>query len=85
MESKYVVYSSSDLYFAAYLCALDYTLKATEKKVNPSGGMAKVHFVFELDAVDLARLKVDYFGGAGEVKAKRYVDSLRSLKSMVHT
>jgi hypothetical protein len=30
-------------------------------------------------------LKASFFGGSGSVKARKFVDSMRSLKSLLHT
>lgn len=76
------LYRTSDLYWSAYLCALDIPLVASE--VEGGGGAPKVVFVFKIPRGDLSRLKSSYFGGSGTVKARKFVDSLRSLKSLCH-
>jgi len=76
------LYRTSDLYWSAYLCALDIPLVASEAE---GGGAPKVVFVFKVPRGDLSRLKASYFGGSGTVKARKFVDCLRSLKSLVHT
>jgi len=75
------MYRSSDIYFSAFLCSLDIPLITTEVERNPEGAK-KVIFVFKLVDSDLQRLKTSYFGGTGTVKVKRFVDNIRSLKSM---
>jgi hypothetical protein len=77
-----ILYRTSDLYFSSYLCALDIPLTATESE--GAGDNHKIIFVFKVSKADLPRLKTSYFGGSGSVKARKFVDSLRSLKSMVH-
>lgn len=81
MEKKTTLYRTSDLYFSAFLCALDVPLTASERDRNDAN---KVVFVFSMPEEDLNRMKTLYFGGAGTVKARKFVDSLRSLKSMCH-
>jgi hypothetical protein len=80
-EVKTRLYRTSDIYFAAYLSSLDVSLTTTEAETMPDGGR-KVVFVFKLLEADLQRLKASYFGGNGTVKARRFVDNIRSLKSM---
>jgi hypothetical protein len=81
LGKKCILYRTSDIYFAAYLCSLDISLKCTEKQASESG-RDKVFFVFNVPQVDLQRLKASYFGGSGTVKAQKFVQQLRSLKSM---
>jgi len=79
MDPKATLYRTSDLYFSSYLCALDIPLVTTE------GDARKVIFVFKVGESDLRRLKTSFFGGSGTVHARKFVDSLRSLKSMCYT
>jgi hypothetical protein len=81
VASKEKMYRSSDIYFSAYLCSLDIPLITTEVEKG-SEGAKKVVFIFRLLEPDLQRLKSSYFGGTGTVKARRFVDNIRSLKSM---
>ena len=80
---KTVLYRTSDLYFAAYLCSLDFSLVTTEQAPATDGGK-KVVFLFNIPEPELPRVKASYFGGGGTVKARKFVDNLRSLKSMVY-
>jgi len=80
VADKNKLYRTSDIYFASYLCSLDIPLKTTEAERTDGG--KKVVFVFSLPETDLQRLKSSYFGGTGTVKARRFVDNIRSLKSM---
>jgi hypothetical protein len=82
-DKKMTLYRTSDLYWSSYLAALDIPLEASEKEGN--GDSQKVVFVFKLPQEDLGRLKASYFGGSGTVKARKFVDCLRSLKSLCHT
>lgn len=77
------LYRTSDLYFAAFLCSIDIQLKYTEKDRTESG--TKVIFVFELQDSVLIRAKALYFGGSGTVPARKFVDNMRSLKSLCYT
>lgn len=82
MSDKETLYRTSDIYFSSYLCALDIPLTTTERDTR---NRSKVIFVFKLAESNLTRLKAQYFGGQGTVKARQFADSLRSLKSMCHT
>lgn len=73
------LYRTSDIYFSSYLCALDVPLLTTE------GTKDKIVFVFKMSHADINRMKASYFGGTGTVKARRFVDNLRNLKSMCYT
>lgn len=75
------LYRTSDIYFAAFLCSLDFQLEATENEKNPEGHK-KVVFVFKVTDDHLRRAKTGYFGGTATVKARKFVDNIRSLKSM---
>jgi hypothetical protein len=79
--SETKLYRTSDIYFAAYLCSLDFNLKTTESARTPEGNR-KVVFVFTMSQNDLNKVKSSYFGGTGTAKARRFVDNIRSLKSM---
>ena len=72
-------YRTSDIYFAAYICASGWDLKKTELEDT---NKKKVIFIFDVPKKELQTLKTDFFGGAGQVKVQKFVQSLRSLKSM---
>jgi len=80
-DNKSTLYRTSDIYFAAYLCAIDLTMETTESEKNENGGK-KVIFVFKVPRKDLERLKAGFFGGSATVKVQRYVQAIRNLKSM---
>jgi hypothetical protein len=83
-DVKCVLYRTSDIYFAAYLCSIDIPLQASEKEDN-GHGRDRVVWVFKVpskDGVGIKRMKAAYFGGTATVKARRFVDNLKSLKSM---
>ena len=80
-EAKKKLYRTSDIYFAAYLCSLDFPLVTTETGQSPNGNR-KVVFVFEMREEHIRHAKTQFFGGAGTVKAQKFVSSIRSLKSM---
>jgi hypothetical protein len=75
------LYRTSDVYFSAFLCSLDIPLKTTESGKSTDGNK-KVVFVFSVADIDLNKAKSLYFGGSGTVKARVFVDHVRSLKSM---
>ena len=81
-EYKSTLYRTSDIHFAAFLCSLDVPMKATEDEIG--SGKPKKVFVFEMRDADKQRMKTLYFSGTGTVKARTFVDNLRSLKSMCY-
>ena len=78
------LFRTSDIYFSSYLASLDYPMVTTEHAAAGDGGK-KVVFLFNIPENDLPRIKASYFGGTGTVKARRFVDNLRNLKSMCFT
>ena len=78
------LYKTSDIYFAAYLCSVDCVLQTTERENSPDG-KGKVVFFFKVREASISRLKSLYFGGDGTVKARKFVDNVRSLKQMCFT
>ena len=80
-EEKEIFYKTSDIHFSGFLGALDIPLVNTEKE-KTGDNRFKVVFVFKVPANALRQLKTQYFGGKGTVKALRFVEQLRSLKSM---
>jgi hypothetical protein len=81
-DKSFTIYRTSDIYFASYLCALDLVLESTEIEDGGSAKNRKVMFLFKVPTKDLQRLKASFFGGSGTVKAQKFVQHLRSLKSM---
>jgi hypothetical protein len=73
-------YKTCDLYFSAFLCAIDIPMITTE--TDASEGNRKIVFVFRVPRKDFDRIKASYFGGSGTVKVQKYVQALRSLKSL---
>ncbi len=72
-------YATSDIHFSAFIMAMDIQLKRTDIEQN---GKRKVVFVFDIPKTDLTNLKNDFFGGKGVVKVQKFVQALRSLKSV---
>jgi len=82
---KMVPYSTTDIYFAAYLCALDVPLVRTEKDDESKASRWKrLTFVFTVPHKDIEHLKASFFGGSGTVKAKKFCNCLKDLKSMCY-
>lgn len=79
---KETLYRTCDLYFSAYLCALDYPLVTAEPEMEH--GKRKLYFVFRLSRKDLPRLKALFFGGGGTIKALKLVEAIKNLKSLCH-
>ncbi len=81
-DDKFTLFRTSDLYFSAYLCAMDVPMEATESE--PDGNSKKVIFIFKVPRKDLERFKSGFFGGNATVKAQKYVQAIRSLKQMCY-
>ena len=77
----FVLYRTSDLYFAAFLCAMEIHMVGTEDEALPSN-RKKVWFIFKLKRADVRKLKTSFFSGEGKVKAKLYSERIRSLKQL---
>jgi len=75
------LYRTSDIYFSAYLCSMDFPLVATEDERAPNGSK-KVIFIFEMRDEHIRNSKTLFFGGNGTVKVQKFVSNLRSLKSL---
>jgi hypothetical protein len=82
MSSETTLYRTSDIYFSAYLCSLDIEMIASENEEKE--GQKKLVFVFKVPKADLGRLKASFFGGSGTVKVRKFVDSLKALKSLCY-
>lgn len=79
-QDDIITFTTSDIYFSSYICALDIPLKRTE-----SEGEKKKLFVFEISKSKLNELKTSFFGGSGVVKVNKFVQALRNLKSACYT
>lgn len=80
-NDKSILYRTSDIYFAAYLCAVDIPMETTEVDKNSSN--RKIIFIFRIPSKkDLERLKAGFFGGSANVQAMKFVQAIRSLKSL---
>ena len=75
------LYRTSDIYFAAYLCSIDIPLEATENAPTPDGHK-KVVFVFKVEEAHLKRAKTGFFGNTATVHVRKFVDNVRSLKTL---
>jgi hypothetical protein len=74
-----IVYKSSDLYFCAYICSCDVPLEKTEFE---EGSKKKVVFSFNISPAKLQELKTGFFSGNGVVRVQKYVQQLKTLKSL---
>ena len=79
-------YETSDIYFAAFLCALDVQLQASEWKTGEQGGRSsrKLVWIFKVPEGAIGKLRAAYFSGNGTVKARKFADNLKSLKQMCY-
>jgi hypothetical protein len=76
-------YSTSDIYFGAYLCCKGYPLSGSEKDNDSVKG--RVRFLFHIGNYELEDAKNGFFSGKGTVKAKDFVSHVKSLKSICGT
>lgn len=83
-DENLTLYRTSDIYYAAFLCAIDINLESTEQE-ETSDGHKKIIFVFKVPRKDLHRLKTSFFGGTATVKVQKFVQALRNLKSLCYT
>ena len=79
-------YKTSDIYFAAYLCAVDVPLQASEwESVNRDDRKdRKLVWVFKVQEGSIGKLRASFFSGNGTVKARKFADNLKSLKQMCY-
>jgi hypothetical protein len=70
-------FRTSDLYFAAYLKALDIPLLSSAKVGK------RTFFVFD-KVEDIRDIKNEYFSGSGTVSALRHANEIRTLKRICH-
>jgi len=71
-------FSTSDLYFAAYLQTAGVEMKRTERKET------KVFFIFDTSIANMDELKAAWFNNTGKVPANPYAYAIKSLKSICH-
>ena len=77
-----ILYHTPDIHFAAYLIALDVHMVNSEAEMI--NGKKRVTFYFSISKAHINNFKNQYFGGSGTVKAKKYVNSLRDLRSLCY-
>lgn len=70
-------YSTSDLYYAAYLRVAGVTFLGTRRE----GG--RVFFLFEVSDA-LKDLKDSYFNRTAKVSALSYADEVKAMKALTH-
>ena len=80
-NGKSLEFSTSDLYFAAYLQTAGAPLLRADRSPDNGG---KVQFVFDTSIVNIEELKSAWFSSTGKVAANPFAYSIRALKSLVH-
>ena len=70
-------YRTSDLYFAAYLRAMNVPFTETQREGK------RVYFVFS-KIPELRSMKKSYFNGTSNVGALRFANEIRNMKSLTH-
>lgn len=74
-------FSTSDLYFAAYLLVAGIQMLRTDKDKNQS---KKFVFVFDNSLASVENLRNAWFTQSGKVSALAYANQIKTLKSAVH-
>jgi hypothetical protein len=77
MDNHDGVYTTSDLYYAAFLKTAGVVLKGTEREDR------RVIFVFEASDT-LKDLKAQFFNRTAKVSALSYADEIKAMKSLTH-
>lgn len=77
-QGKTPEYSTSDLYYAAYLQV------AGVQMIRTSRNMGKVTFIFDTSVCNMAELKNGWVSQTGRVPAQLYANAIKMLKSVVH-
>jgi len=77
MSSVLLDYRTSDLYFAAYLKAIDIPFMEAVRQGS------KTYFVFANQG-DMRERKNDYFSGRAQVSALTLTNEVRTLKRLCH-
>lgn len=80
---KNVNYRTTDIYFSAYLCALDIPM-VTSEVISENAKGKKLAWIFKMPENDIQHLKASFFGGTGKVYALKFCERLKSLKSMCY-
>jgi hypothetical protein len=70
-------YRTRDLSFAAFLVVSGHSIQITEREGR------RVWFVFDLEPDALKEIEHDWLSG-GEVPARSFAETIRSIKSIVH-
>lgn len=74
---KNMAYRTSDLYFAAYLRAMNVPFMETQREGK------RVFFVFS-KTPEIRSMKKSYFNGTSNVGALRFANEIRNMKSLTH-
>ena len=72
-------YTTTDLYFAAYLHAAGVTMVRTDKQ-----GSGRLTFVFDSSMGNIEELKTAWFNQTGRISAIHYANSIKNLKHICH-
>lgn len=72
-------YTTTDLYFAAYLQAAGVSMIRTDKQ-----GSGRLTFVFDTSTSNVEELKTAWFNQTGKVSALVYANTIKNLKHICH-
>lgn len=72
-------YTTTDLYFAAYLQAAGVPMIRTDR-----GGTGRLDFVFDSSVSNIPELKNAWFSQTGKVVALVYASAIKNLKHICH-
>lgn len=72
-------YTTTDLYFAAYLQTAGVRMLRTDKQ-----GQSRLSFVFDNSMSNIDGLKTAWFNKNGKVSALEYANNIKNLKHICH-
>jgi hypothetical protein len=72
-------FSTSDLFYAAFLKTAGFSLSEIKKT---EGG--KRIFVFEDNSGLIQKAQTDYVNGVSKIGAKEFIDNIRALKTLIN-
>lgn len=73
-------FSTSDLYFAAYLQTAGVEMKRTDR--DQTNG--KIYFIFDTSIANIEELKQGWVNNTAKVPANPYAYNIKTLKSVCH-
>ena len=79
LESQGAEYTTTDLYFAAYLQVAGVPMIRTDRQKS-----GRLTFVFGADVANIEGLKTAWFNQTGKVSALLFANTIKNLKHICH-